>query len=155
MAGRFWAYVPFLLTQGTTECGIREGTRVDHRITNLILQMDPKTWKQWNIWNAATYIRKKDYLSRPCSSLRFDGGEPTAGGWRESVGNIAETIHILSWGCFPRNCKTLAARRNRDKKFRTPSSEISQWQWLPKASSLVMRMKSSFLLVQRFHHHST
>lgn len=26
------------------------------RITNLILQMDPKTWKQWNIWNAAAYI---------------------------------------------------------------------------------------------------
>lgn len=33
----------------------REGSGCS-RITNLILQMDPKTWKQWNIWNAAAYI---------------------------------------------------------------------------------------------------
>lgn len=30
------------------------------RITNLILQMDLKTWKQWNIWNAAAFIMLVD-----------------------------------------------------------------------------------------------
>lgn len=30
------------------------------RITNLILQMDLKTWKQWNIWNAAAFIMPVD-----------------------------------------------------------------------------------------------
>lgn len=45
-----------VLPYASTLTRVDAGARWALRITNLILQMDPKTWKQWNIWNAAAYI---------------------------------------------------------------------------------------------------